>query len=182
MLKTVLAGTTALVIAGTSLVYAQPKPDAPPRGPAETSQRWKPSAEDMGAFADARIASIRAGLKLTAEQEKNWPAMETALREVSKQRADRFAARANADRPTDPVQRLAMRADAMTQNGTALKKLADAAGPLYQSLDEGQKRRFVALARLNAREFAGQRGGKHGHRDHRGGPRHHHQKGERGPR
>ncbi|MDP2409221.1 MAG: Spy/CpxP family protein refolding chaperone [Pseudolabrys sp.] len=180
MLKAVLAGTTALVIAGSSLVYAQQKSDARMPGATESSQRWKPSAEDISAFGDARIASIRAGLKLTAEQEKNWPAMETALRDVAKQRSERFTARASADRPDDPVQRLAMRADMMTQNGAALKKLADAAAPLYQSLDEGQKRRFVALARLNAREFAGPRGGKHGHRDHRG-PRHE-QRGERGPR
>ena len=36
----------------------------------------------------------------------------------------------------------------MTQRGAALKKLADAAGPLYKSLDEAQKHRFIVLARL----------------------------------
>ena len=50
---------------------------------------------------------------------------------------ERFAARASADRPKDPVERLALRADVMTQRGAALKKLADAAGPLYKSLDDG---------------------------------------------
>src|SRR6185312_1366439 len=143
MWKSVLAGTSALAIAGATLAYAQ-------SGPPEfnRAQRWRPSAEDVAAFGDARIAALHAGLKLTAEQEKNWPALETAMRDLAKQRSERFAARASADRPKDPVERLNLRADVMTKRGGALKKLADAAGPLYQSLDEGQKHRFVMLARL----------------------------------
>jgi zinc resistance-associated protein len=46
----------------------------------------------------------------------------------------------------------------MTQRGTALKKLADAAGPLYKSLDEGQKHRLVMLAHLEGRHGDGERG------------------------
>ena len=127
-------------------------------GWSDRAQRWRPSAEDISAFGDARIAAVHAGLKLNAEQEKNWPAVESALRDLAKQRSERFAARASADRPTDPVERLALRADVMTQRGAALKKLADAAGPLYKSLDEGQKHRFVMLARLGGRQLGGERG------------------------
>lgn len=158
MWKTVLAGTTALAIAGGSLVYAQQGPDGPGRGP-----HWRMNAEDIGAFADARIAAVHAGLKLTPEQEKNWPAVESALRDIGKQRSERFAARASADTPKDPIERLGFRADAMTQRGAALKKLADAAVPLYKSLDEAQKNRFVLLARLEGHGFDGERG-RHGHR------------------
>jgi len=68
MWKTVLAGTTVLAIAGASFAYAQQGP-----GAQNGAQRWKPSAADIAAFGDARIASIHAGLKLTPEQEKNWP-------------------------------------------------------------------------------------------------------------
>ena len=39
----------------------------------------------------ARIAALKAGLKLTPAQEKNWPALETALREQAKARAARIA-------------------------------------------------------------------------------------------
>ena len=158
MWKTVLAGTAALAIAGSSLVYAQQGPGGPDR-----MRGWHPSAEDISAFGDARIAALHAGLKLTAEQEKNWPAVESALRDLAKQRSERFSARASAERPTDAIERLTLRADAMTQRGAALKKLAEAAGPLYKSLDEGQKRRFAMLARLNDRESMGERG-RHGHR------------------
>ena len=171
MWKTVLAGTTALAIAGTSLVYAQS-----PGGGLDQVKRWRPNAEDISAFQDARIAALHAGLKLSAEQEKNWPAVETALRDLAKQRSERFAARASANRPTDALERLNLRAEAMTQRGAALKKLADAAGPLYKSLDEGQKHRFVALAKLGGR----QAGGWRGHHE-RGGPSGWHHRGPRGP-
>ena len=125
--------------------------------------------QDINAFGDARIAALHAGLKLTAEQEKNWPAVESALRDLAKQRSERFAARASADRPKDPIERLALRADVMTQRGAALKKLADAAGPLYKSLDDAQKHRFIVLARLGAHRFGGAHG-MHGQRGwmHRG--------------
>ena len=174
MWKTVLAGTTALAIAGGTLAYAQ-GPGGPGRAP-----HWRPSAEDVSAFADARVAALHAGLKLNADQEKNWPAVETALRDLAKQRSQRFAARASADKPKDPVERLNLRAETMEQRGAALKKLADAAGPLYKSLDEGQKHRFVVLARLGGPQ-AGGWGRHHGWRGH-GNWRHQGPRGpERGP-
>lgn len=169
MWKSVLAGSTALAIAGATLAYAQQAP-----GGRDHARHWRPGAADISAFGDARIAAVHAGLKLTAEQEKNWPAVENALRDLAKQRSERFAARASTDRPKDPVERLNLRAEAMTQRGTALKKLADAAGPLYKSLDEGQQHRFVMLAKL---------GGHRGEHEHgRRGWLHRDQDGsQRGP-
>jgi len=167
MLKSILAGAAALAIAGGSLAYAQgPRGD---RGP----DRWKPNAEDASAFTDARIAALKAGLKLTPEQEKNWPAVETVLRDLAKQRVERRAARAddrNRDRDRDPIERLRERADRMTEAGTNLKKLVDAAQPLYQSLDDAQKRRFRVLSRMGLNEAAAfERDGRGWH--HHRGPR-----------
>lgn len=167
--KTLLAGTAALAIAGSTLAYAQPAPGGRDGGP-----RAKMSAEDRAAFSDARIAAIRAGLKLTPEQEKNWPAAEAAYRDYAKQRADQRAARPSVDKPADPIDRLSKRADDLTQQGAALKKLAEATGTLYKSLDDGQKRRLMVLARFEGRD--GMRGYR-GHGKHHGGPRH-----ERGPK
>ena len=165
MWKAVLAGTTALAIAGTSLVYAQKSSDDFQR-----TERWRPGAADIAAFGDARIAALHAGLKLTAEQEKLWPPVEAALRDLAKQRSERFAARANAEGPKDPIERLNLRADVMGQRATGLKKLADAAGPLYKSLDELQKHRFVMLARLGDRQGGrGNRGHMWQHRGRDGG-------------
>jgi zinc resistance-associated protein len=154
MWKTVLAGTTALAIAGATLAYAQ----QPGRGSPEAAQLWRPSAADVAAFGDARIAGIHAGLTLTADQEKLWPPVEAALRDLYKQRSARFAARASADKPMDPIERLSQRAQAMQQGGAALKKVADAAAPLYNSLDDAQKHRLVRLAFLG-----GERGGRFQH-------------------
>jgi len=141
MWKAIVAGTAALAIAGTSLVYAQ-------RGRDEGRQRWQPSMEDFRAFGEARLAALKAGLTLTPEQEKNWPAFEQAARELGKLRLDRMNARRNAAASDDPVERLRQRATALSDTGAALKKLADATDPLYKSLDENQKRRFAVLNRL----------------------------------
>jgi len=170
MWKTVLAGSTALAIAGATLAYAQQAP-----GGRDHARHWRPTAADITAFGDARIAAVHAGLKLTAEQEKNWPPVESALRDLAKQRSDWFAARASADKPKDPVERLNLRADVMTKRGAALKKLADAAGPLYKSLDEGQQHRFVMLAKL------GGRGGERGEHGQHGGMHRGQGDNERGP-
>ena len=84
MWKAIVAGTAALAIAGTSLAVAQQ------RG-RDGGERWRPSIQDLSAFTDARLAALKAGLTLTADQEKNWPAFEQAARDVAKLRSDRIA-------------------------------------------------------------------------------------------
>src|SRR5512139_2531752 len=79
MKKAIAAGTIALMLAGAGAALAQ---SAPPREGMRMHMR--PSAEDVAAFTDARIAALKAGLKLTAEQEKHWPAVETALRDLAR--------------------------------------------------------------------------------------------------
>ena len=96
MWKAIVAGTAALAIAGTSLVYAQQ------RGRPGGFERWQPNIEDMRAFADARLAALHAGLGLTPDQEKNWPAFEQASREMAKLRLDRVSAAVNAGRDRRP--------------------------------------------------------------------------------
>ena len=131
MWKAIVAGTAALAIAGTTFVYAQQREGR------DFGRRWQqPNAEDMRAFGEARLAALKAGLALTAEQEKNWPAYEQAARELAKLRMDRMAAMRNAQPGVDPVERMRQRATAMADTGAALKKLADATDPLYKSLDE----------------------------------------------
>ena len=69
MWKPIVAGTAALaIIAGTSLVYAQQS------GRLDRGKRWQPNAEDVRAFGEARLASLKAGLTLTPDQDMNWPA------------------------------------------------------------------------------------------------------------
>jgi len=160
MWKPIAAGAAALLIAGSSVVYAQNQ-NRPGR---ERLRDWRPSVEDMRAFGEARLAALKAGLALTAEQEKTWPAFEQAARDFTKLRIDRMsAANAQASVDTNPAERLNRRATAMVETGNALKKLSEATGPLYNSLDESQKRRFAMLSRL------GRLGGD-GFRGHEGRP------------
>jgi hypothetical protein len=137
MLKFVFAAAVAVGIAATSVAQAQ-QPAAPARPAA-----W--SAADVDAFSDARIASLKAGLKLNADQEKNWPPLEASIRDMAKQRIARMTQMRAAAGAGDPVAVLRTRADAMTESAASLRKLADASEPLYKSLDDAQKRRLVAL-------------------------------------
>jgi zinc resistance-associated protein len=144
MWKTRIAGTAMLMIAGSTLASAQQS------SPAERPHRAQLTADDIAAFADARIAALKAALKLTPAQEKNWPAVEQAVRDISKDRIAEREARRAAGQRTDVTERLRDRADALTTRAAALRRLADAEKPLYQSLNEAQKRRFGMALRFAA--------------------------------
>ena len=144
MRRFAIAAVAVLALAGTTAVYAQHRP--------WFHSHMRMSPEDRAAFLDARIAAVHAGLKLNADQEKLWPPVEAAVRDFAKLRIDRANARMNAgpgdaDKPEDPVARLRQRAEDMGAASAALKKIADAADPLYKTLDEGQKRRLAVLTR-----------------------------------
>ena len=160
MRKFAIAGVAALAIAGSTAVYAQHRHWG--------SGQMRMNPEDRAAFADARIAAVHAGLKLTADQEKLWPPVETAVREFAKLRIDRANARMNGpqgdsgtQKPDDPVTRLRERADNMATTAAAMKKIADAADPLYKTLDDGQKRRLAVLTHMQHRFGGGGEGWRH---------------------
>jgi hypothetical protein len=197
MWKAAVVAAGVFALAGTTILMAQDRGPAPGRwmgqrvaqrdqadgprwgggwrhgggGPGGEGRRL--SIDDMSAFADARIAALHAGLQLRPDQEKNWPPFEQALRAAAKERFDRIQARQAAgdgqQEATDPVERLRRVADAMSRRGVTLKQIADAAAPLYQSLDDAQKNRFRVLARF-------------GHRHHHGGWRERFERGEDGNR
>jgi zinc resistance-associated protein len=181
--RPLVIGTAALAIAGSSIVFAQQRYFGP-RGEGDAAPRFQHrhhlSAEDMAAFADARIAALRAGLALNTDQAKNWPVFEQALRDLAQLRFERRQARENAYHggsataaPTTPFDRLDRRAERMAKTGAALKRVADAGAPLYQSLDDAQKNRFKILARMlrphHRHRFASNDGnGSGGWREHFG--------------
>ncbi|HKG85570.1 MAG TPA: Spy/CpxP family protein refolding chaperone [Beijerinckiaceae bacterium] len=110
------------------------------------------SPEDIEAFTDARIAALHAGLRLSPDQQQMWPPVEQAIRDLVKLRREQFRAwRERREQGGDPrddlpgmlrgmAERQAVRAE-------ALRKLAEAAAPLYASFDDGQKRRLRMLVR-----------------------------------
>ncbi|MFZ3350104.1 MAG: Spy/CpxP family protein refolding chaperone [Xanthobacteraceae bacterium] len=187
MLKPVIAATAILAIAGSSLVYAQQRfgdRDGYGQRGARFEHRHPVNPADVAAFTDARIAALKAGLELTPDQQKNWPAFEQALRDMAQLRMQRIEARQArmqqggaqpgaapqegaapqqgatpqpAETSKSPFDRLARRADAMSKTSAALKKVAETGAPLYQSLTDAQKERFKTLARVlrpHPRRFA----------------------------
>jgi zinc resistance-associated protein len=158
MLKPVIVATAALAIAGSTIVYAQQHfggPGGAGDSLARFEQHHPPSAEDMAAFTDARIAALKAGLELTPDQTKNWPAFEQALRDMAQIRIQRVQARAAREQQgdqgqaaTSPFDRLSRRADDLAKTSAALKRIAETGAPLYQSLNDAQKGRFKKLARM----------------------------------
>lgn len=149
MWKSLVAGTTALMIAGTSSAFAQPAAKKDMHLPAMTrAQPWRPNAGDIMAFANARIAALHAGLALSPAQQKHWRPVAAAMRNLARQRAEWVAARAYANKPKTPVDRLALLAQTMEKRGAALRKIAETARPLYNSLTPDQKHRFIVLTHL----------------------------------
>lgn len=155
MKKAVLAVTLAATLASSSMIGAAYAQQARGDVRHERQDRHERMTDiDRGALTDARIAALKAGLKLTPDQEKLWPGVEAALRESSQKRREKFAewrkereARENSGSRSDMVSRLRARADHMSEGATNLRELADAIDPLYKTLDEGQKRRFAILMR-----------------------------------
>jgi len=144
MWKFIIAGAIAVALTGTSLRAQQTAPAT------NAALQPAPSAsaqEDAAAFFDARIAALKAGLKLTADQDKNWPPVEAALREMQAQQIKRNSElrSAAADPAGDALLLLRHRAEVLAMTATDLKHLADAAEPLYKTLDDGQKRRLRLL-------------------------------------
>lgn len=154
MKRTLIAGMTALALIGAPAAFAQ---QAAPEAPKQEHHRFSP--EDMKAFTDARIAALKAGLQLTPDQEKNWPQVEHAIRGFFQARQARWAEREHA-KTEDAIARLRARASAMTETAAELKKLADAAEPLYRTLSEDQKHRLHFLVRMMMHH------GHHGWRHH----------------
>ncbi|ABE63493.1 conserved hypothetical protein [Nitrobacter hamburgensis X14] len=182
MKKAILAGVAAFAIAGSTAVYAH-------QHRSWSHDHVQLSPQDRTALADARIAAVHAGLTLKPEQEKLWPPVEKAIRDFAKLRIDRANAKKESkneakkgdaqkkQEPVDQVARLRSRADRMAETAAALKTIADAADPLYKTLDDGQKRRLMVLTRM-AHGFGGM--GWHHHRFDRGGDRFGHNDHDRG--
>ena len=95
----------------------------------------------------AHTARIKADLRLTPEQEKNWSGFESAMKDLGKRDADRQIAlqaeRAEQKAPLDAIEQMREEAKFMSERSADQKALADAAQPLYASLDDQQKRRFA---------------------------------------
>lgn len=100
-------------------------------------------ASERAMLAEQNLASIDIGrikntLRLTAEQERHWPAVEAALRDVARRQVQ-------AD-DSGLVRRISRRVVSVVLDSAAVQRLAVAARPLIASLDMQQLSAASGLA------------------------------------
>lgn len=123
------------------------------------AQTVKPSepvrltAEQIVANSDANIARIKEELKLTPEQEKHWPSFNSAMHYLGHNGAERLnlrIARAKRDPPDDIIEQMRNEAQFLNDRAVDQRSVADAAEPLFMSLDDKQKAIFIGeMVRLS---------------------------------
>ena len=180
MKKAIIAGIAAVTIIGSTAVYAQHRfhhrhehmsaadksafvdsriaaVKAGLQLTPEQEKNWPPVEAAVRDFAKQRIdrANARASERDARRAERENRANNDTKGDA---KGDKSQDRAAQGRDFDPVARLRERADTMAATAAGLKRIADAADPLYKSLDDAQKRRLRILTRM---------GGEHGGwRDH----------------
>lgn len=129
MWKGLIAGAVTLAVMGATAARAQ-----------DDTPRSRPSLD----FSDvnAKLAQAKAALRLTSEQERHWPRVEAILRDIMRRQA---AAEEGAS--GNAVYRLGARAADAVVSAAAIRRLISAAQPLIRSLDDGQKREAITMAR-----------------------------------
>jgi LTXXQ motif family protein len=104
------------------------------------------TAEQIVSNNDAEIDRIKKELNLTEEQGKNWSAFSSAMHYLGHNGADRLklrVARAKRDPPDDIIEQMRNEAQFLVDRAQDQRNVADAADPLYASLDDKQKQVFI---------------------------------------
>jgi hypothetical protein len=181
MRKFTIAGVAVLAIAGSTAVYAQYHPwirehvqhvrmtpedraafvdariaavHAGLKLTADQEKLWPPVEAAVRDFAKLRLD--RANARMTAPQNQSQDSQrQNQSQDSQRQDSQKQDSLRDVQRDEDPVARLRERAQTMAANADAMKKIADAADPLYKTLDYGQKRRLTILTHHDGR-FSGE--------------------------
>lgn len=191
-MKTIATLALAALLAGSgtyALAQPAPAPDAPAAAQDQGRQDRRPrlSQDDFNRLVDARIASIKAGLKLNADQERLWAPVESAIRTSAGERFTRMQERPDRDerRSMDFMQRLERRSAMVTERAQRSAAVTTALRPLWDTLTEDQKRiapRLMREAVDNDGPRWHERGGRRGRGDqHRMGMMEHGRSGPHAP-
>ena len=104
------------------------------------------TAEQIVANIDANIDRIKTELNLTGAQEKNWTSFNSAMHYLGHNGADRLnlrIARAKRDPPDDIIEQMRNEAQFLNDRAVDQRNVADAAEPLFASLNDKQKVIFI---------------------------------------
>src|ERR1700760_3351101 len=124
------------------------KAPIPAKQPAVLTQEGEPqlTAEQIVNNSDANIERIKKELELTPDQEKNWYAFNSSMHYLGHNGADRLnlrIARAQRDPPDDIIEQMRNEAQFLDDRAVDQRAVADAAEPLFASLDDRQKAIFI---------------------------------------
>jgi len=116
--------------------------------PAVLTQAGAPqmTAEQIVSNSDANIERIKKELNLTPEQEKHWAGFNSAMHYLGHNGADRLnlrVARAKRDPPDDIIEQMRNEAQFLNDRALDQRNVADAAEPLFASLNDKQKAVFI---------------------------------------
>lgn len=153
MKRLVLSAIVAAALAGSAF---------PLSAVAAEDKAAPPGVERMmanqGLMLDAKLAGMKAVLKLTPEQEKLWPAFESAVRDGMKLHMDMMKTRMEAmeamrdkmqsGQALSPIDMMTRMSEHLAKASEAIKKVAEAGKPLYDSLNDEQKSHFGPLLRM----------------------------------
>jgi hypothetical protein len=156
--KTAKAPTTAPTAPGAAAASTTPAATEAAAAATPTASGGKPvevltqdgapklTAEQIVANSDSYVDRIKKELNLTPDQEKNWGSFASAMHYLGHNGAERLnlrIARAQRDPPDDIVEQMRNEAQFLVDRAADQRNVADAAEPLYASLDEKQKQRFI---------------------------------------
>jgi|HigsolmetaGSP11D_1036233.scaffolds.fasta_scaffold02545_12 Domain of Unknown Function (DUF1520). len=164
------AAAAAFMLAGIPGVAMAQGPDHNRMGPPQFT------AEARAALVDAKMAAIKAGLKLSDAQQVLWEPVERELRKQSERRAEvmkeieaRFKearekiAEGGKDKRKRPdfLEALERRAEFAASHAESAKALLDAVKPLWATMTDEQKTLFPILMHFGDMPEAGKNPGKH---------------------
>jgi hypothetical protein len=104
------------------------------------------TADQIVANSDAYIERIKTELNLTPDQEKHWFGFASAMHYLGHNGAERLnlrVARAKRDPPDDIIEQMRNESQFLIDRAADQRNVADAAEPLYSSLDDKQKQVFI---------------------------------------
>jgi LTXXQ motif family protein len=135
-MKRILLGTLAAAVLSAS---AAAQSDQQPTH-AELVQHWAEAA------LDTQLKTMKTNLRLTADQETLWGPFEAAVKDGARARV--LALQKEQSDNLSPMDRNLAKANRIAQGQATIETMVDAAKPLYASLDETQKHKFITLGRM----------------------------------
>jgi hypothetical protein len=134
-MKRILLGTLAAAVLSASAAAQSDQPTH-----AEQVQHWA----EVGI--DTQLKTMKTNLHLSADQETLWGPFEATVKDGAKARV--LALQKEQSDSLSPMDRNLAKADRIAQGQATIETMVDAAKPLYASLDETQKHKFVTLGRM----------------------------------